>query len=118
VKHEIAIPNPEQTPDELLRSKRIADRAVLLDHIDHILRPPAWVYEEIEEASGTPSVATSQPRSKAGTARATSPPTLSNAGSLTRQYWRSTRDHRMTAGIGLGQKRAEPRHAPRAVAAI
>jgi hypothetical protein len=50
VKHEIAIPNPEQTPDELLRSKRIADRAVLLDHIDHILRPPAWVYEEIEEA--------------------------------------------------------------------
>jgi hypothetical protein len=33
-----------------MRSKRIADRAVLLDHIDHIIRPPAWVYEEIEEA--------------------------------------------------------------------
>lgn len=50
MKHEIAIPDPEQTPEELLRSKRLADRAVLLGHIDHIIRPPAWVYEEVEEA--------------------------------------------------------------------
>ena len=40
----------EQTAEELQRSKAIADRAVLLGHIDHIIRPPAWVYEEIEEA--------------------------------------------------------------------
>ena len=40
----------EPTPDELAQRKRIADRADLLDHIDYILRPPAWVYEEIEAA--------------------------------------------------------------------
>lgn len=38
------------TPEELAQRKRIADRAMLLDHIDYIIRPPAWVYEEIEEA--------------------------------------------------------------------
>jgi hypothetical protein len=41
---------PEPTPEELVRRKQISDRAALVDHIDHILRPPAWVYEEIEEA--------------------------------------------------------------------
>lgn len=42
----------DPTPEELLQRKRIADRAVLLRHIDHIVRPPAWVYEEMEEAIG------------------------------------------------------------------
>lgn len=41
---------PEPTPDELAERKRIADRAELLDHIDCLIRPPAWVYEEIEAA--------------------------------------------------------------------
>ena len=41
---------PEPTSEELAERKRICDRAELLDHIDHIVRPPAWVYEEIEEA--------------------------------------------------------------------
>jgi hypothetical protein len=41
---------PEPTPEELTQNKRISDRAALLDHVDHILRPPAWVYEEMEEA--------------------------------------------------------------------
>jgi uncharacterized protein YbjT (DUF2867 family) len=53
MKHEIAIPafdGPEPTSAELAERKRISDRAVLLDHIDHIIRPPAWVYQEIEEA--------------------------------------------------------------------
>jgi hypothetical protein len=53
MKHEIASPDfegPEPTSAELAERKRISDRAVLLDHIDHIIRPPAWVYEEIEEA--------------------------------------------------------------------
>lgn len=40
----------EPTADELAERKRICDRAALLDHVDHILRPPPWVYEEIEEA--------------------------------------------------------------------
>jgi hypothetical protein len=46
-------PNFEQsdaTPEQLAERKRIADRAALLDHVDHMLRPPPWVYEEIEEA--------------------------------------------------------------------
>ncbi len=49
----IAIPDfegPEPTPEELAPRKRIADRAELLDHVDHIIRPPAWVYDEIEAA--------------------------------------------------------------------
>lgn len=41
---------PEPTPEELAERKRISDRARLLDHIDSIVRPPAWVYQEIEEA--------------------------------------------------------------------
>jgi hypothetical protein len=40
----------EPTVKQLAARKRIADRAVLLDHVDCIIRPPAWVYEEIEEA--------------------------------------------------------------------
>ena len=36
--------------EELAERKRISDRTVLLNHIDHIIRPPAWVYEEMEEA--------------------------------------------------------------------
>jgi hypothetical protein len=53
MKREIAIPDshdPEPSSVELGERKRISDRAVLLDHIDYIFRPPAWVYEEIEEA--------------------------------------------------------------------
>lgn len=53
MKHEApfsGFPGPEPTPDELARRKRISDRAELLAHIDHILRPPGWVYDEIEEA--------------------------------------------------------------------
>ncbi|MGH2701299.1 MAG: hypothetical protein ACRDJ2_05925 [Actinomycetota bacterium] len=49
----IAIPDlhtPEPTPEELAQRKRISDRAVLLSHVDCIIRPPAWVYGEIEEA--------------------------------------------------------------------
>ena len=38
------------TPEELAQRKRISDRAVLLEHVDHVIRPPAWVYKEIEEA--------------------------------------------------------------------
>ena len=53
MKREIATPDfdgPDPTSAELLERKRISDRAVLLDHIDQIIRPPAWVYKEIEEA--------------------------------------------------------------------
>lgn len=53
MEREIATPDfdhPELTSAELVDRKRIADRAVLVDHIDHIIRPPAWVYEEVEEA--------------------------------------------------------------------
>jgi hypothetical protein len=53
IKRETAIPDfhdPELTSAELVKRKRISDRAILLDHIDHVIRPPAWVYEEIEEA--------------------------------------------------------------------
>jgi hypothetical protein len=41
---------PEPTAEELAERKRICDRAELLDHVDHILRPPPWVYSELEEA--------------------------------------------------------------------
>jgi hypothetical protein len=41
---------PEPTAEELAERKRICDRAELLDHVDCIVRPPSWVYEEIEEA--------------------------------------------------------------------
>ncbi len=41
---------PEPIPEQLEQRKRISDRAVLLGHIDHIIRPPAWVYEEMELA--------------------------------------------------------------------
>ena len=53
MEREIGMPDlddPELTSAELVDRKRIADRAMLLDHLDHIIRPPAWVYEEIEEA--------------------------------------------------------------------
>ena len=40
----------EPSPEALAERKRIADRAVLLDHVDRIMRPPAWVYAEMEEA--------------------------------------------------------------------
>jgi hypothetical protein len=53
VRRPIPIPDfrlPQATPEELAEYKRISDRRVLLDHIDRVLRPPAWVYEEIEEA--------------------------------------------------------------------
>ena len=53
MRHEIAIPDfhrQDPTSEELAYRKRISDRAMLLHHIDHIIRPPAWVYEEIEEA--------------------------------------------------------------------
>lgn len=49
----IAIPNvyePEPNPEELAQRKRVSDRRMLLTHVDHIIRPPAWVYEEMEEA--------------------------------------------------------------------
>lgn len=42
----------EPTSEELAQRKRLCDRAELIDHIDRLLRPPAWVYEEIEEAIG------------------------------------------------------------------
>ena len=38
------------TLDELTERKRVADRSSLLDHVDHLVRPPGWVYREIEEA--------------------------------------------------------------------
>jgi hypothetical protein len=41
---------PEPTTEELAERKRICDRSALLDHVDYIVRPPPWVYEEIEEA--------------------------------------------------------------------
>ena len=41
---------PEPTAEELAERKRICDRSQLLDHVDAILRPPAWVYDEIEQA--------------------------------------------------------------------
>lgn len=41
---------PELTPEELAQRKRISDRRMLLDHVDWIIRPPAWIYEEIEAA--------------------------------------------------------------------
>lgn len=40
----------EAGPDELDREKRVADRRLLLDHIDWLRRPPLGVYEEIERA--------------------------------------------------------------------
>ena len=43
---------PEPTAEELAERKRICDRAVLLNHVDDIIRPPYWVYDEIEEAVG------------------------------------------------------------------
>jgi hypothetical protein len=43
---------PEPTAEELAQRKRICDRAELLEHVDFILRPPPWVYDEIEEAIG------------------------------------------------------------------
>ena len=44
--------HPPLTEEQLVRRKRIKDRSELLRHIDHVIRPPAWVYEEIEEAIG------------------------------------------------------------------
>lgn len=41
---------PEPTPEELAERKRLSDRVELLDHVDDVLRPPAWVYSEMEEA--------------------------------------------------------------------
>jgi hypothetical protein len=41
---------PEPTPEELAQRKRISDRAELLDHVDHLVRPPGWGYAEIEQA--------------------------------------------------------------------
>lgn len=41
---------PEPTAEELETRKRITDRAHLLDHVDDLLRPPPWVYQEIEVA--------------------------------------------------------------------
>ena len=49
----IAIPDflgPEPTPEELAHRKQVSDRAALLSHVDYIIRPPAWMYEEMEEA--------------------------------------------------------------------
>ena len=53
MRRETTIPDvhgPDPTQEELAYRKRISDRAMLLHHIDQIIRPPAWVYEEIEEA--------------------------------------------------------------------
>lgn len=53
MRSEVPLPDfrgPEPTPEELAERKRISDRAELLHHIDHIVRPPGWVYGEIEEA--------------------------------------------------------------------
>ena len=41
---------PDPTPNELAQRKRIADRAELLRHVEFILGPPGWVYDEIEAA--------------------------------------------------------------------
>lgn len=41
---------PEPTDEELADRKRVSDRAELLDHVDQLLRPPAWIYDEIETA--------------------------------------------------------------------
>ena len=40
----------EPAVDELEQNKRVADRKVLLDHVDWIFRPPLWVYEDMESA--------------------------------------------------------------------
>ena len=42
--------HPEPTPEELAERKLLSDRRSLLRHVDHIVRPPGWVYDEIEEA--------------------------------------------------------------------
>lgn len=39
---------PEPTPQELAERMRLSDRVELLDHVDDLLRPPPWVYREIE----------------------------------------------------------------------
>lgn len=41
---------PEPSNEERLKRKHVADRRVLLRHVDWILRPPTWVYDEIEQA--------------------------------------------------------------------
>ena len=46
----LSFEQPDAAPEQLAERKRISDRAALLHHVDRILRPPAWVYEEIEEA--------------------------------------------------------------------
>ena len=41
---------PEPTAEELAHRKVVSDRAELLAHVDDLLRPPPWVYKEIESA--------------------------------------------------------------------
>jgi hypothetical protein len=53
MRRSIPIPDfagPSPTTEELDQRKRVSDRAELLDHVDDIVRPPPWVYAEIEEA--------------------------------------------------------------------
>jgi uncharacterized protein YbjT (DUF2867 family) len=118
MKHEIAIPDPEPTPDELLRSKRIADRAVLLDHIDDIIRPPAWVYEEIEEAIRHALAGNLAAEIESRDGKSYSAADLVERWELDEEileiYARPSDDRRYRAW----PEAVEPRHAPRAVAAV
>jgi hypothetical protein len=41
---------PEPTDEELSERKRLSDRAELLEHMDDVLRPPPWVYDDMETA--------------------------------------------------------------------
>lgn len=40
----------ERTFEDLERDMSIADRKILLAHVDLMLRPPVWVYEDMEKA--------------------------------------------------------------------
>lgn len=90
----------ELAPEELAQRKRIADRAALLRHVDSILRPPAWVYEEMEDAirHALANNLTAEHRSAAAMADATSPPSWWRAGSST-SCSRSTLESRETRVI-------------------
>jgi hypothetical protein len=39
----------EPTEEEKERDRRIDARRELIDHIDWLIRPPAWFYEQLEE---------------------------------------------------------------------
>jgi hypothetical protein len=50
-KNEFSWPEPHKaTGEERKFNKRVSDRKILLDHVDYVMRPPVWVYEDIEAA--------------------------------------------------------------------